>query len=72
MANPLPGRTPNRRCVRNDCTTPAEWTVTTSGHPTGDVHQSFCHHHLFTPAWADAPTPYTITITGPHRREGQA
>lgn len=56
-------------CKNARCNETAIWTVTTTGHPEGaePLVVNYCADHVFMPTWHESPTPYTITITGPHR-----
>lgn len=56
-------------CTIARCVRPATWNVTTDGHPNAPGAQAlaYCTGHLFAPTWEDSPTPYSITITGPHK-----
>lgn len=59
-------------CTIKRCDKPANWTVTVADHPNVSGPQSweYCAVHVSTQAivWDDSPTPYSITIKGPHKR----
>lgn len=58
-------------CTIQRCTNPARWTVTIADHPNMAAAQTwdYCAEHVHSQAevWDDSPTPYSITITGPHK-----
>lgn len=55
-------------CKITRCDQPARWTVTSTGHPNGDFSGHYCRDHVGqkVPTWNDSPTPYTVTVSGPH------
>ena len=57
----------NRPCHIKRCRKHATWRLDTSDHPNGGAVYWYCQAHMFVPAWDDAPTPYTMTVSGPHR-----
>ena len=57
----------NRPCTIKHCRKHATWRLDCTDHPHGGHVSWYCREHLFLPAWEDAPTPYTMTVSGPHR-----
>ena len=57
----------NHPCTIKNCRKPAPWRLDCTGHPNGGAVYWYCQAHVFVPAWDDAPTPYTMTVSGPHR-----
>ena len=57
----------NRPCTVKNCRKPAPWRLDCTDHPNGGAVYWYCQQHIFLPAWDDAPTPYTMTVSGPHR-----
>lgn len=57
-------------CTTYRCKQTAEWTVTVSGHPSGDHEERYCTRHAGPVAlWDEAPYGYTVSCsalcTGP-------
>lgn len=53
------------QCHIKRCSDHARWTLTTVGHPTGDIAVAYCQAHVWAPATDKASKPYSILIEGP-------
>ena len=58
---------PSRPCNTKNCGKHAIWRLDCTQHPNGGMVKWYCHDHLLLPAWEDAPSVYTLTVSGPHR-----
>lgn len=57
-----------KRCDARRCNDPALWRVDYTDHPNGAPVMWLCNYHAtLASVWDEAPRPYTITISGPHR-----
>ena len=59
------------KCQLTICDQPATWTLTIEGHPNtkGKTSAPYCADHIKGQVnpWDESPTPYTVTISGPHK-----